>query len=223
MENAILYLLILIIPLIAQINITSTYSKYKSKDNSKRLSGFEVARAILDKNGLNNMYIVEVKGNLTDHYDPTKKVVRLSTDVFHGTSIASIAVAAHECGHAIQDKENYSWMNIRKTLCPVVNFITYAAYIMFFLSILLQFIDLLMVSIVVVLFGLLFQIVTLPVEFDASKRAINELEDLMLVDDVDKDGTKSVLKAAAYTYVASVLSQLLNLVRLILISSKRRD
>lgn len=223
MENAILYILILIIPLIAQINITSTYAKFKNKENSKKMSGFEVARAILDKNGLNNMYIVEVKGNLTDHYDPTKKVVRLSTDIFHGVSMAAIAVAAHECGHAIQDKENYSWMNIRKTLCPVVNFITYAAYVMFFLSILLQFIDLLMISIVVVLFGLLFQIVTLPVEFDASKRAINELEELLLVDDKDKDGVKSVLKAAAYTYVASVLSQLLNLVRLLLISSRRRD
>ena len=125
MESAIIYLLILIIPLIAQINITSTYGKFKNKENSKKMSGFEVARAILDKNGLNNMYIVEVKGNLTDHYDPTKKVVRLSTDIFHGVSMAAIAVAAHECGHAIQDKENYSWMNIRKTLCPVVNFITY--------------------------------------------------------------------------------------------------
>lgn len=223
MENIVLYLLILIIPLIAQINITSTYATFKQKQNSKGLTGFDVARAILDKNGLNNMYIVEVKGNLTDHYDPTKKVVRLSTDIFHGESIAALAVAAHETGHAIQDKENYTWMRIRAMLCPIVNFATYAAYIMFFLSILLQFVNMLLISIVIVFLGLLFQLVTLPVEFDASRRALTQLEELALIDDIDKEGTQKVLKAAALTYVAAVLSEVLNLIRLLSIYSDRRD
>lgn len=221
MENIVLYLLILVIPLIATVNINSCYAKYKGIDNKKKLSGFEVARKILDENGLNDMYIVEVKGSLSDHYDPNQKVVRLSTDVFHGETIAAIAVAAHECGHAIQDKENYTWMRIRSMLWPVVNFGTYMAYILFFISILFQLIDFLMISIVVVLLGLIFQLVTLPVEFDASKRALKFLKKYDLVEKKEYEGTEKVLKAAAYTYVASVLSSILNLVRLLLLSSER--
>ena len=113
MENIILFLLALILPVIASININMTYKKYKKVNNSKKLTGFDVARKILDENGLNNMYIVEVRGNLTDHYDPRQKVVRLSSEIFHGETIAAAAVAAHECGHAIQDKEGYTWMKIR--------------------------------------------------------------------------------------------------------------
>ena len=134
MELILLYILALVIPLIASANIKSTYSKYKKIDNKKKLSGFEVARKVLDANGLKDMYIVEVSGNLTDHYDPTQKVVRLSTDIFHGETIAAASVAAHECGHAIQDKEGYKFMRIRASLVPIVNFVTYSAYIMFFIS-----------------------------------------------------------------------------------------
>ena len=105
MENMGLYLLALIIPLIAQIYVSNRYKKYSNIENDKKISGFEVARKILDKNGLNDLYIVETKGTMSDHYDPKRKTVRLSSDVFHGTSIASLAIAAHECGHAIQDKE----------------------------------------------------------------------------------------------------------------------
>src|SRR5574344_2673133 len=126
--DLILLLLMLIIPLIAQINVTSAYSKYKAQKSESGLTGQEVARKILDKNGLEDVYVVEVKGNLTDHYDPSRKVVRLSTDIFHGESIASIAVAAHECGHAIQDKEKYTPMKIRSFLVPFVNLINYLGY-----------------------------------------------------------------------------------------------
>lgn len=104
--DTILILLIIIIPLLAQLKIQSSYNRYKRVENNKKKSGFEVAREILDKNGLEDIYIVEIKGELTDHYDPTKKVVRLSTDIFHGETIAAAAVAAHECGHAIQDKKS---------------------------------------------------------------------------------------------------------------------
>lgn len=223
MENIVLYLLVLIFPIIASINIDSTYNKYKRAKNKNKLSGFEVARKILDENGLKDMYIVEVKGNLTDHYDPSQKVVRLSSDIFHGETIAAAAVAAHECGHAIQDKENYTFMKIRAFLVPIVNFVTNMAYILFLISILLQMVDMLMVSIVVVFLSLIFQVVTLPVEFDASKRALKQLNDLKLLDKEEHEGSEKVLKAAAFTYIASVLSAILNLVRLLIYSDSRRD
>lgn len=221
MDYIILYLLILIIPMLAQININSNYSKYKQVKNKKGLTGFEVAREILDRNGLKNMYVVETSGVLTDHYDPSNKVIRLSSDIFHGTSIAAASVAAHECGHAIQDKENYSWYQLRARLVPVVNFITYSAYIFFFISVLLQVFSLVGLSIIMVLASLLFQIVTLPVEFDASKRGLEKLEEYELLDDNEHDGALKVLKAAAMTYVASVLSSILNLIRLIMLYSKK--
>ena len=218
-----IYLLILVIPLLASWHIKSTYKKYKKIENKNKLSGFDVARKILDANGLKDMYIVEVKGDLTDHYDPSQKVVRLSTDIFHGETIAAAAVAAHECGHAIQDKEGYKMMRIRSSLVPVVNFVTYSAYIMFVLSIIFQFFDLLMVSIVSVFFGLVFQIVTLPVEFNASSRALKKLKELELVDSKEHQGTEKMLKAAALTYVAAVLSSLLNLFRLVMMYANNRD
>ncbi len=222
MDLIILYVLILIIPLIATLNINSTYGKYKQIINQKSLTGFDVARAILDANDMKDMYIVETPGNLTDHYDPRQKVVRLSTDIYHGNSIASVAVAAHECGHAIQDKTGYAFMRIRASLVPVVNFVTYSAYIMFFISLVLGYAGLLLVAIASVLVGLLFQLVTLPVEFDASRRALVQLEKEGLVDQADKEGSKKVLKAAALTYVAAVLSSLLNLLRLLSMLNRRR-
>ncbi|MGN0965992.1 MAG: zinc metallopeptidase [Candidatus Coprovivens sp.] len=212
--DLILYLAVLIIPIIAQINISSTYSKCRNIANSKGLCGQEVARKILDANGLDNVHIVEVRGNLSDHYDPNQKVVRLSTEVFHGESVASLAVAAHECGHAIQDKENYTWLRIRTFFVPIVNLITYSAYIMFFVSIFLQLIDLLLVAVASVLIGLIFQLITLPVEFNASDRALKQLNKLSLVTKEDSEGASQMLKAAAWTYVAAVLSSLLNLLRL---------
>jgi Zn-dependent membrane protease YugP len=222
LDLIILYVLILIIPLIATLNINSTYGKYKQIINQKSLTGFDVARAILDANDMKDMYIVETPGNLTDHYDPRQKVVRLSTDIYHGNSIASVAVAAHECGHAIQDKTGYAFMRIRASLVPVVNFVTYSAYIMFFISLVLGYAGLLLVAIASVLVGLLFQLVTLPVEFDASRRALVQLEKEGLVDQADKEGSKKVLKAAALTYVAAVLSSLLNLLRLLSMLNRRR-
>ena len=213
--DLLLYLLVLLIPLIAQINVSSTFAKYKQIANSKGLCGQEVARAILDANGLNNVHIVEVRGTLSDHYDSNQKVVRLSSDVFHGETIGALAVAAHECGHAIQDKENYTLLRIRAFLVPIVNLITYSAYIMFFVSLFLQMFDFILVAIAAVFMSLLFQLVTLPVEFDASKRAMNQLDKLSLVNKKEHDGAQATLKAAAWTYVAAVLSSMINLLRLL--------
>ncbi len=221
-NNVVLFLLALVLPIIASININVCYSKYKKINNAKKLTGFDVARKILDENGLNNMYIVEVRGNLTDHYDPKQKVVRLSSEIYHGETIAAAAVAAHECGHAIQDKEGYTWMKIRSAIYPIVNFGTSIAYILFFISIFLQLMDLLLIGIALIILGLIFQIITLPVEFNASNRALTLLKSYNLVTEEENEGSKKVLTAAAMTYVAAVLSSLLDLIRLLNAYNDRR-
>lgn len=223
MENIGLYFLALIIPLIAQIYVTSNYKKYSNTKNNKKLTGFDVARKILDKNGLNDLYIVETKGNLTDHYDPKRKTVKLSSEVFHGESIAAMAVAAHECGHAIQDKDGYFFMRVRSFIFPIVSLGTRFAYVVLLIGLLANMMNLIWLGILLVGLGLLFQLVTLPVEFDASKRALKELEDNIVVSSDDISGTKSMLNAAAMTYVAGVLSSALEILRLILIFTNDRD
>ena len=221
--DTILILLIIIIPLLAQLKIQSSYNRYKRVDNSKKKSGFEVAREILDKNGLEDIYIVEIKGELTDHYDPTKKVVRLSTDIFHGETIAAAAVAAHECGHAIQDKESYTFLKIRSAIYPVVNVATSISYYIILLGFLMQAFQLVYLGIALTCCGLLFQVVTLPVEFDASRRALEKLQDYKIVDNSEFAGAKEVLTAAALTYVAGVLASMLQIFRLIFAAKDRED
>ena len=140
--EGLLYLLAFIIPLIAQIYVSATYKKNSKKDNAFGLTGYDVARKILDKNELNDLYVVETKGTMTDHYDPTRKTVKLSTDVYHGKSVASLAIAAHECGHAIQDKEGYLFLRIRSFIYPIVNLGTRLAYIILLLGLILEYMDL---------------------------------------------------------------------------------
>ena len=223
MDNFLLYLLALIIPLIAQIYISFCYDKYKKIENKNKLSGFEVARKILDKNGLKDVYVVETKGNLTDHYDPRRKTVKLSENVFHGDSIASMAVAAHECGHAIQDKEGYFFMKLRSFIFPIVSFGTKFAYVVLLIGLIANLMDLVWAGIILVGLGLLFQIVTLPVEFNASKRALKEIENIYSLERFDMDGAKTMLTAAALTYVAGVLSSALEILRLILVFTNNKD
>lgn len=223
MDNFLLYLLALIIPLIAQIYISFCYDKYKKIENKNKLSGFEVARKILDKNGLKDVYVVETKGNLTDHYDPRRKIVKLSESVFHGDSIASMAVAAHECGHAIQDKDGYFFMKLRSFIFPIVSFGTKFAYVVLLIGLIANLMDLVWAGIILVGLGLLFQIVTLPVEFNASKRALTELENIYSLERFDMDGAKTMLTAAALTYVAGVLSSALEILRLILVFTNNKD
>lgn len=212
-----------VIVLVAQVRINSTYNKTKTIACRKGFSGQEVARMILDQNGLGDVHVVETKGTLTDHYDPNRKVVRLSTEIFHGTSIASISVAAHECGHAIQDKENYSFMRIRSALVPFVNLVSYLGYFAVIVSLIAGITGYLMIGILILLATILFQLVTLPVEFDASKRAGIQLEQLQIVNEEEQDDVKNMLGAAAMTYVASLVSSVLNLLRLILMFQDRDD
>ena len=212
----ILFVIGIVIVSYSQIKISSSYSKYKQIKTNNELSGQEVARKILDANGLDDVYVVEVKGELTDHYDPKRKVVRLSSHIFHKNTIAAMAVAAHEVGHAIQDKEGYSFMRIRAILVPFVNFVTYTGYIVAAISLIGGITGYLKISIFIILAALLFQLVTLPVEFDASKRAKDQLVKLGLANENEKQGVTKMLSAAAFTYVASFISSLINLLRLII-------
>lgn len=219
----ILFIAILILPALAQIGITTRYSKYSKVENSKNLSGFETARKILDANGLKDMDIVAVSGNLTDHYDSSRKVVRLSQSNFDGNSVAAMAVAAHECGHAIQDKEGYIMMRIRSLMVPVVNIGTSLSYIIIFLGFAFEYLKLVYVGIALTGLGLLFQIITLPVEINASSRAEKQIRSLGLSTKKESKGIKKVLTAAAMTYVAGVLTSILQIIRLLLMFGERRD
>ena len=210
-----------ILVLVAQIKIDSAYSKYRKVRNSRGLTGSEVARAILNAHGLSNIEVYETSGKLTDHYDPSKKLIKLSSDIYNGTSVASMAVAAHECGHAIQDKEGYTFFRIRSALVPVVNFISYLGYFGLIVSLIGGLTGYIKLSILILFAAVVFQLVTLPVEFNASNRGKKELDTLNLSYDNDKQGISKVLSAAAMTYVASLLSSLLQLLRLIIILGNR--
>ena len=220
------YILVIIgflITLIAQIFVNSSYKKYKKVNVKSGLKGFEVARKMLDSNGLTNVKIEEVKGELTDHYDPSSKVVRLSTDIYHVSTIASSSVAAHECGHAIQDKEGYFFLRLRANLVPIVNISSKLGYFAILIGLIFGFLNLAWIGIFLELAILLFQLITLPVEFNASKRANEFLNKEALIEKTEQDGSKSMLNAAAMTYVASVISTILEIFRLILIVASRDD
>lgn len=210
-----------IIVLIAQVIINKNYKKYRYVRNSKNITGQEVARKILDSNGLSDVHVVKVKGELTDHYDPRRKVVRLSTNVFDGESVAAMSIAAHECGHAIQDKVGYMPMRIRSFLVPFVNFVSYLGYFGLFVAIFAGVTGYIKLSIYVLLATILFQLVTLPVEFNASRRAKKELIKLGIANKDEENGVSNMLGAAAMTYVAGLINNLLQLLRLILILSDR--
>jgi len=217
-----LFILMFIIPAIAQIYVSSTYRKYIKIKSKCGLTGYDMAKQILNNNGLSDLYIVEIKGTMTDHYDPTRKIVKLSTDVYNDDSVSSIAIAAHECGHAIQDKENYTFLRIRSKIFPVVSVANKFAYIVLLIGVILEFFDLIIAGIVLVGFGLVFQFITLPVEIDASRRALKEMEKCNVLSD-DTDGVKVMLRSAALTYVAAVLSSALEVFRLLSIFMNRRD
>lgn len=213
----------LIITLGAQLFVNGSYSRYKKKLNSRGMNGYSVAKEILYKNGLSDVKVVSVNGNLTDHYDPRDKVVRLSTDVYHGTSIASVSVAAHEVGHAIQDRDGYLFMRIRAALVPVVNFSSYAGYLSIMIGLMFGALNLVWLGIIFEVCILLFQLVTLPVELNASRRALQNIKEYSLLEGKELRQGKTMLRAAAFTYVASVATTLIQILRLILMVGRRND
>lgn len=216
MELLIIFLLMLIIPVYASIKVNLSYKKYVKIDNEKKLTGFDVARRILDENNLGEIYVVETKGTMSDHYDPRRKTVRLSTDVYHGTSISSLAIAAHECGHAIQDKEGYTWFKIRSMIFPIVNIGQKIAYVVMIIGLFLSYMNYVYAAIGFTFLGLLFELVTLPVEFDASKRAKSIVLSDGMISDNEKTGVDAVLNSTAFTYVAAVISSMLEMLYLLM-------
>ena len=215
MELMIIFLLMLIIPIYASIKVNLSYKKYVKIDNEKKLTGFDVARRILDENNLGEIYVVETKGTMSDHYDPGRKTVRLSTEVYHGTSISSLAIAAHECGHAIQDKEGYTWFKIRSMIFPIVNIGQKIAYVVMIIGLFLSYLNYVYAAIGFTFLGLLFELVTLPVEFYASKRAKSIVLSDGMISDSEKSGVDAVLNSTAFTYVAAVISSMLEMLYLL--------
>lgn len=216
-------LVMLILPIVAQVNVTSTFNKYKKVSNSRGLTADQVARQILDSNGLFYIRVEHVSGNLTDHFDPTANVVRLSDSVYGQTSVAAIGVAAHECGHACQHAEEYAPIQIRTAIVPVVNICSRFWYLAFIIGILLfeAMPSLIYVGIIMFAAVVLFQLVTLPVELDASGRALKTLENDGILEAAEVPHAKKVLTAAAFTYVAALITSIMQLLRL-LAAAKRR-
>ncbi len=213
----------LIISLVAQIFVNSAYSKYKKVRNNNGITGKEAARMLLDKHGLRDVKVVATRGFLSDHYDPRSKTVALSHDNYNEASIAAVSVACHECGHAIQDKDEYIFMRMRASLVPITNFASYAGYLAILFGCIFGAFNLIWIGIFCELAILLFQIVTLPVEFDASRRATNELAKMNFFDKDELRKGKTMLRAAAFTYVASVATTLIQILRLVLMAGRRRD
>lgn len=206
----------IIIVLIAQGFVSSSYSKYSKIKNERGITGCDIARKLLDKNGLSDIKVMETHGYLTDHYDPNSKVIRLSRSVYSDASIAAVAVAAHECGHAIQDKDGYTFLKIRSSLVPIVNFSSYAGYFAIVLGLLFGALGLIWIGIFAEVVILLFQMITLPVEINASKRALQELEVTSFLSSKELKQGKTMLIAAALTYVASIATTIIQVLRLIL-------
>lgn len=211
------FALVLIIPIWAQLRVRNAYKKYSKVSSSSQMRGVEVARKILDDNGLYEVNIEEVRGVLSDHYDPRTKTVRLSSDNYHGHSVAAAAVAAHEVGHAIQDKEAYSFLRLRHTLVPVANIGSNFSWILIIIGMILGASNFVLLGILFMLGAVVFQLVTLPVEFNASNRAMDQVVALGIIRNDEERETKKVLNAAALTYVAAAAIAVLELVRLIFI------
>lgn len=212
----------IIFSIVAQIMVKSAFSEYSKVRNSRSLTGADAAREILDRNGLTNVRIEHISGSLTDHYDPRANVIRLSDDVYGSATVAAVGVAAHEAGHAVQYAEGYYPIKIRNAIIPVTRFGSSLSTPLVILGLVLSLDVLITAGILLFCAVVLFQAITLPVEFNASGRALKTLRSSHFLEDDEMKGARSVLTAAAMTYVAAMLSALLSLVRLLVISGRRR-
>ena len=210
------FLLILLLPLYAQWKVKSTYKKYSEVYSTSGKTGEQVAREMLDANGLYDVRVVPTQGVLSDHYNPATKTVALSESNYYGTSVAGTAVAAHEVGHAIQHAESYAMLTLRSKLVPVANISSNASWIFILIGIVATSSNLLLLGIILMAAGVVFQLVTLPVEFDASSRAMNQISSMGIINNEEYPQARRVLNAAAMTYVAAAAVAVLELVRLIL-------
>ena len=229
----ILLLPAIIFTLIAQARVNSAFKRYSQVRNRKNLTGAEAARRMLDFNGLQDVRINAIGGNLTDHYDPRNRTLNLSQSVYGVNSVAAVSVACHEAGHALQHAKGYTPLGLRNSIVPAVNFASRLAWPMIFIGILLLsvgsyemgYFGMLLLDIGIIGFAgvVVFHAVTLPVEFNASRRAVQMLTDGGYVTGAEEQGVREVLNAAALTYVAAAVTSLLSLLRLVLIARRRRD
>lgn len=208
----------------AQFKVSSTTNRFFRIKSRSGYNGQQTAERILAANGIRDVRIVPIRGTLTDHYDPRRKVLRLSEEVYYGTSITSVAVAAHECGHALQHAYGYKPLEIRGAIVPVVNFASTLSWILIFVGLFFSGNNtMLQIGILMFSATVIFQLITLPVEFNASSRALVQLQDLGIVDSGEARDSRKVLSAAAMTYVAAALTAILQLARLLLIANNRDD
>lgn len=212
----------LLIGIWAQHKVTSTYKKYSRIASGNGHTGYEAARSILDQNGLQHVQIERVKGNLTDHYDPRTNVIRLSEGVYGSSTVAAIGIAAHECGHAVQYATGYAPMKIRGAIIPITNFGSKMAVPMLLIGILFNWYPLAYAGLIGYVLIALFQLVTLPMEFNASNRAIAALSNMSITES-DQRGVKKVLSAAAMTYVAALIAAVTQLLHMITIIGRRNN
>ena len=219
----VLVLIGLLISSLAQANIQRKFDKYKKIKTQKSITGFDAARYILSTNSYNDISIKKVRGSLSDYFNPINKEIALSETSMTDTSIASLAVAAHECGHVIQFKEGYIPLKIKSYIVPAVNLGSKLSFPMILLGIFLSMGKLISIGIFLFSFVLIFQIITLPVEFDASRRALKVLKESGMLVGVENDYAKDMLKAAALTYVAATISTALQFLRLWILFGNRRD
>lgn len=228
MDFRFLYILLpaILLGLYAQFKVMSTYSKYSKVNNSRGWTAAQVARKILDDNGLYDVQIAHISGSLTDNFNPKTMTVSLSDTVYSSSSVAAIGVAAHECGHAVQHAEQYLPIKIRSALVPVTNFGSSIGFIVLAAGLIFSNYSIAMFGVLLYSLMAVFQLVTLPVEYNASSRALKTLEQSLILDDEEVGMAKKVLSAAALTYVAALVSTLATILRLLLIvnsSTRRRD
>ena len=221
------YYLVLVVPaiilsLIAQVNIKKTYAQMAKISNSRHISGAEAANRVLKYYGIDNVRIERTQGKLSDHYDPRSNVIRLSPEVFSGNSIASVGIACHEAGHAAQHAQNYAPIKVRNAVLPVANIGSSMGFTIAILGYFMGFELLINVGIILFAAVVIFQLVTLPIEFHASRRAVRVIDETNMLDDGELPKARKVLRAAAMTYVASLLVSIMSLLRLILRTNRRR-
>ena len=217
----------MIFALYAQGKVKSAYNRYVQINNRRGITGHQAARMILDANGLHHVPVEITSGTLTDHYDPKNDVMRLSSEVYNGTSIASVSIAAHESGHAIQDGTSYAFLRFRNAIAPVVSLVSAASWPLILIGLVIIWTGNLTTGNLIFDLGILFfaavvlfHTVTLPVELDASKRAIRQLVDLRIIEPAEAAGAKKVLSAAAMTYVAALATAVANLIRILMIRGR---
>lgn len=218
-----LVLPMIILSMIASAKVNSSFKKYSSVISKRGLTGAQAAFEILRYYGVTNVQIEQIGGNLTDHYDPSANVIRLSNKVYNSTSVAAIGVACHEAGHAAQYAEGYKPIKIRNSIFPVASLGSKAGIPLALLGLVFNFQPLAIAGVVFFSLAVFFQLVTLPVEFNASRRAVKVIGEIGLLDETEKEGARKVLSAAAMTYVASLAVSLANLLRLLLMVNRRRD